>query len=54
MICVGPRTGALNLSSSGAPQARPGDPVNMGAAFGYWVARSSRAMTAGTTHSQND
>jgi hypothetical protein len=38
---------ATALSSSGEPKARPGDPVITHGACEYWVARSSRAMTAG-------
>ena len=34
-----------NMSSSGEPEARPGDPVFTGLSGNYWVARSSRAMT---------
>ena len=38
---------STNLSSSGEPKARPGDPVITGIWGDYWVARSSRAMTDG-------
>jgi hypothetical protein len=37
----------LPLSSSGEPEARPGEPVLTGVFSDYWVARSSRAMTGG-------
>jgi hypothetical protein len=42
-----------NLSSSGEPQARPGDPVLTGLVCDYWVARSSRAMTVGRYQGNN-